>query len=245
MHRRIAILAVVASTLLLMGLSAGQAVAAGDDDIPGVPTGAGVISGVVDEATDEWDVYAVKLFDGEEVRLTTAQLTGRAYYHVRLLSPDSKSVHGAYTTLTSLSPSRYNPVMKAYTPAKDGVYYIAISANDPGATYSITISGSAEVPPSASYLRLRASATKATKGGSVTLSAKLVNVDSALIAGYSVSLFRSYNGRSWTKVKALSSATGDYSTRERIVRKTWFRMRFAGDATWSGCSSRAVAISVR
>ena len=125
------------------------------------------------------------------------------------------------------------------------MYYILVVGRGPGANYSFTISGSAEVPPTPSYLRLRTSATRVSKGRSVTLSAKLVNVDSALIAGYSVNLFRSYNGRSWTKVKSLSSTTGKYSTRARIVRKTWFRMRFAGDATWSSCRSRAVAISVR
>ncbi len=62
-------------------------------------------------------------------------------------------------------------------------------------TYSVTISGSAEMPPNPSYLRLRTSATKVTKGRSVTLSAKLVDAASTLIPNYSVNLFRSNNGR--------------------------------------------------
>jgi len=250
-HRRIAILAVVASTLLLMGLSAGQALAAGDDNIPGVPVGAGVIAGVVDRTTDKYDVYAVQLFDAEEVRLTLAKTSqspggigGDSAYHVKLVSPTSKSVQD-YTSLVTAYSSVYNDVVRTYTPAKDGIYYIIVDTSFAGINYTVTISGSAEKPPTESYLRLRTSATKVKKGRSVTLSAKLVNVDSALIPGYSVVLMRSYNGRSWTKVTSLTSSTGEYSTKARIAKKTWYKMHFVGDSTWSACASRAVTISLR
>jgi len=166
---------------------------------------------------------------------------------VHLAPPGLKSVHDYYSELNHLGEQ--GSLLRrtfTYTPAEDAIYPIIVrSTAGSGQKYEFTISGSAEMPPSPSYLRLRTSATKVRKGRSVTLSAKLVNADSALIAGYSVNLFRSYNGRSWTKVKSMTSTTGAYSTRARIVRKTWFRMKFAGNATWSSCRSRAVTISVR
>ena len=244
MHRRIAILVVVASTLILMGLAAGQALAAGDDDIPGVPIGAGDTSGVLDKATDVRDVYSVKLFEGEEVRF----ILSNGNCSATLVAPEVKSFNDSYSTLLYLHAWEIGvdySLDRTYLPAKDGVYHIAIRTWGSGQAYTLTILGSAEVPPSPSYLRLRTSAMKVKKGRSITLSAKLVNVDSALIAGYSVNLFRSYNGRSWTKVTSLSSANGDYSTKARITKKTWYKMRFAGDATWSACESRTVKTSLR
>lgn len=247
MHRRIAILAVVASTLLLMGLAAGQALAAGDDNVPGTPVGLGTINGVVDSATDPHDVYCVQLFDGEDVRLTLADATG-SEVSVRLIAPGCKSIDDDYTEVAYLNNvwmNMYHDQDVTYTPAKDGVYYLLVSAWGTGANYSIGIYGSAEKPPMPSNLRLRASATKVGKGRSVTLSAKLVDTNSALIPGYAASLYRSYDGHAWKKLTSLSSTTGDYTTKARITRKTWYRMRFSGDATWSACTSRVVTVSLR
>lgn len=250
MHRRIAILAAIASTLVLMGLSAGGALAAGDDNIPGIPVGSGTISGVVDETTDPYDVYSVKLFEGEEVQFALSADRSNSineWVTVDLVAPEVKSVNDNYTVLAYVTTKllNYKPD-DVYTPAKDGIYHVIVrTTNASGMAYALTIAGSAEKPPNPAYLRLRTSATKVTKGRSVTLSAKLVNVDSTLIANYSVNLFRSYSGRSWTKVTALGSTSGEYSKKVRITRKTWFKMRFGGDAMWSSCSSRAVIISLR
>lgn len=248
MRRKIAILALVASTLLLMGLAAGQALAAGDDDIPGVPVGAGTISGIVDDVTDPHDVYCVKLFEGEPVHFHIDASHGSAMFDnvdVSLIPPGVTSIHSSYSELATFGTHPTTRPDADYTPAKDGVYYLSVSCRGQGMSYTITITGSAEKPPNPAYLRLRTSATRVRKGSRVTLSAKLVNTDSALIPNYSVSLFRSYDGRAWTKVTTLSSTTGEYSTRARISRKTWFKMKFGGDATWSNCSSRVVIVRLR
>ncbi len=99
MHRRIAILAVVASTLLLMGLSAGQALAAGDDDIPGIPIGPGTISwGGGRTQPTKYDVYSVKLFDGEDVTFTlNTSVNADGFVPVHLAPPGLKSVHDYYS----------------------------------------------------------------------------------------------------------------------------------------------------
>ena len=245
MYRRIAILAVVASALLLIGLPAGQALAAGDDDIPGIPIGAGTISGMLDETTDPRDVYCIQLFEGEAVHfhLATAASGWLDYAAADLIPPGVTSVSAVFSTLVDFRTDD-NPDAD-YTPAKDGVYYLDIGCSGNGVSYTLTITGSAEKPPNPAYLRLRTSATKVSKGHSVTLSAKLVDWSSVLVPGYTVKLYRSYNGHSWTTVKSLSSTTGNYSTRARITRKTWYKMGFGGDATWSSCSSRAVTIALR
>ena len=246
MQRRSAILAVFATTLLLMGVSAGQALAAGDDDIPGVPVGAGTLSGVVDATTDVYDVYSVMLFDGEAVTFTlNYDVTGKRAT-VALVPPATKTVHTSYSVLGRIG--YYGSLVSrtfTYTPAKDAVYHIIVKANYTGAPYQFTISGSAQKPPTQSYLRLRTSATKVKKGRSVRLSAKLVDVSSALIPGYSAKLYRSYNGRSWKKIASLASTTGAYSKKVRVTRKAWFKMRYTGNSTWSSCTSRVVKVAVR
>ena len=248
-HRRIAILAVVASTLLLMmGLSAGQALAAGDDDIPGVPVGAGTVSGIVDDVTDPHDVYSVKLFEGEPVHFHIDASSGSAMFDnvgVHVIAPGATSIHSYYSEVAYFGTHPTTRPDADYTPAKDGVYYLSVACRGQGMSYTITITGSAEKPPNPAYLRLRTSATKVKKGRSVTLSAKLVDVRSVLISGYSAKLYRSYNGRSWKKITTLASSTGKYSKRVRITRKTWFKMRFGGNSTWSSCNSRKVTVRPR
>jgi hypothetical protein len=238
----------VASTLLLMGLAAGQALAAGDDDIPGVPVGAGAISGIVDDVTDPHDVYCVKLFEGEAVHFHIDASDGSAMFDnvgVHLIAPGATSIHSYYSELAYFGTHPTTRPDADYTPAKDGVYYLSVGCRGQGMSYTITITGSAEKPPNPAYLRLRTSSTKVSKGHSVTLSAKLVDVASTLIPNYSATLFRSYNGKAWTKMTSLASSTGAYSKKVRVTRKTWFKMRFGGDATWSSCSSRAVTITLR
>lgn len=248
MYRKIAILAVVVSTLLLMGLAAGQALAAGDDDIPGVPVGAGTISGIVDDVTDPHDVYSVKLFEGEPVHFHIDASSGSAQFDcvdVDLIAPGATSIHSSHSDVATFGTHPTLSPDADYTPAKDGVYYLSVVCRGQGMSYTITITGSAEKPPNPAYLRLRTSSAKVSKGRSVTLSAKLVDLASALIPNYSVNLFRSNDGHAWTKMTTLSSTTGEYSKKVRITRKTWFRMRFAGDATWSNCSSRVVIVRLR
>lgn len=202
---------------------------------------------MVDYQTDKFDVYSVKLFDGEAVTFTLDSQVTKSSCVIQLVAPDVKSVQAYYSVLRVLGfeGSLWHRTF-TYTPAKDAVYHIIVRATaGSGSTYGFTISGSAEVPPSPAYLRLRTSATKVKKGRSVTLSAKLVNGDSVLIPGYKAKLYRSYNGRSWRLVKSLSSSTGKYTQRARITRKTWFKMRFGGNSTWSSCNSRKVTVRPR
>lgn len=241
--RRMGWFAAVATVLLC--LTAAPALAGRDDDIPGVPIGPGTTTGVVDGTTDPQDVYAVKLFDGEEVRFALSCSNPNYYVKFQLLAPSVKSIHDSYSSLLYFDTFGGTAKERGYTPAKDGVYHIMISTGGKGVPYTLVIKGSAELPPNPAYLRLRTSATKVKKGRSVKLTARLVDTESAVIPGMKVGLFRSYNGRSWTKVKTLSSTSGSYSVRQRITRKTWFRMRYAGNATWSACVSRKIVVHVR
>lgn|GEM_PF-6155897 len=250
MHRRAALLAIAVSAFLLIGLSTEPVLAAGDDDIPGVPTGAGVTSGVVDETTDPYDVYCMKLFEDELVHfhLATSSSGGGLfdYAWAELIPPGVTSIHSSYSELARVTthPFSFSPDAD-YTPAKDGVYYLVVGASGNGISYTIAITGSAEKPPNPTYLRLRTSAKKVKKGRSITLSARLVDGGSAPIAGYAVTLYRSFPGKAWRKSASLTSQTGTYAIRLRITRKTKFRMSFSGDSTWSSCKSRVVTVGVR
>ena len=215
-------------------------VAPDSDDIFGIPIGVGSVSGVVDDATDDVDVYAVSLFAQEQVQIS---VVGGGCTAV-LIAPGATTLKGSYTELGSAFGSGTSLV---YTPAKDGVYFLKLGANweKHGAVYTLTLSGSAEKPPYPSFLRLRSSTASVRRGGTVNLSATLVTSAGELIGGQSVSLERSANGKVWTSLKSLSSSTGRYTANARLTSKTWFRMTYRGDADHGACVSRKVVIQVR
>lgn len=132
------------------------------DDIYGIPMGPGSYEGIVDTFVDRNDVYAVKLFSGQEVRLrlepiASMKLSGATAY-LYLLGPTSKTVKTSdHHTIASASAvkSKYPDLFKVaeleYTPTSTGIYYIWVKAGSIGANvpYRLTVSGTAERPPDA------------------------------------------------------------------------------------------------
>lgn len=140
--------------------------AADANDIPGLPQGVGAVRGVVDTRVDRNDVYAVKLFAGQQVTVTLEpthqvgdgedkHLTGTAWLY--LLSPKSTSV-SSYSTwdevtasvgaFNSRSDDRDETAVISYAPSATAVHYIWIKASSvvTNFAYTLTVSGSAAPP---------------------------------------------------------------------------------------------------
>lgn len=81
--------------------------------------------------------------------------------------------------------------------------------------------------------------------GLVTIKGSLKTPLGALLPGRDMVLQRSADRSSWQDVRTLSSSTGNYSTTLRIVRRTYFRLRFAGDAVYGVGRSVAVRATSR
>ena len=160
------------------------------DDIFGLPIGLGSIGGVVDGITDPNDVYAVKLFEGEQFVLDASG----PWVWIRIYGPGSVSIDGNHVYIGGCDTWSGRGQF-VYTPAKDGVYFIRVNANGNGQVYTLKLSGSAEKPPYPSLLKLRSSAAQVKKGRTVTLSAALATPTGDLIGGQSVSLQSSTDGK--------------------------------------------------
>jgi hypothetical protein len=197
-------------------------------------------------ATKPNDVYAIHLDYGVEVVITCQSGVPYHKYHAHLLTPDSQSIlNGRYEQLAETQSGKDVPGQIFYTPAVDGTYYLWLSADTVGVTYTVMIGGSAETPPYPTFLRLRSSAASLKKGRSVTLSATLVDQASKLVGGASVSLQSSVDGKNWKTVKSLSSGSGKYAAVVKVARSTWFRMTFAGDADHGACVSRKLLVKAK
>lgn len=141
-------LSVVALTILAALLvSAAPSFALGvASDVPGTPMGLSGASGVVDVTTSPQDVYAVYLFAGQEVAFNAAWRNGYLYF--ALYAPGTTTVVGATAVAFGYGYSdgvAANVI--AYTPARSGVYYVAVKCpEDNGVTYSITVHGTETMP---------------------------------------------------------------------------------------------------
>ena len=211
-------------------------------DIFGAPIGLGSVSGVIDSTTRPDTVFATRLFASEQVVISALELSGHGF-HVRLLTPDSASIlNGRYKELANTHSGSGKPGQIVYMPAVDGTYYLWLHAESVGAPYTLTLTGSAEVPAYPCLLQLRASATAAKRGKPVTLSATLVDQASKPVGGKSISLQSSLDGRNWVSIRSLASSSGSYSTSVIVKRSTWFRMAFDGSSDYASCVSRKLLI---
>ena len=98
----------------------------------------------------------------------------------------------------------------------------------------------------AKVARLIASAKPAVVAynGTVTVTAELRDALGASLPGRTLVLQTSLDGTAWSDLRSVGSATGTYSTRASIVRKTYFRWSFAGDETYADAvSAKCSAIS--
>ena len=81
--------------------------------------------------------------------------------------------------------------------------------------------------------------------GLVTVGGELRHGRGALLPGRALVLQTSPNGTSWSDFTSVDSLTGTYSTTTRIVRKTFFRWSFAGDATYPAAVSPKCSATCR
>lgn len=91
------------------------------------------------------------------------------------------------------------------------------------------------LPKIATTITLAAPST-VTYGSPGTLSAKLF-AGSTLLTGKTLEFQTSYDNRTWTTIRRLSSLSGNLTMSIGPTRKTYYRVRFTGDATYTGCSS--------
>lgn len=81
--------------------------------------------------------------------------------------------------------------------------------------------------------------------GSVTLRATLKTESGSYLKGKSIALYRSFDGKSWSSYRTLSSTTGGYAISLRLQQNTYYKFRYQGDSTWAACSSQAVRVLSR
>lgn len=102
----------------------------------------------------------------------------------------------------------------------------------------------APVLPKGTSLTVRTSATVVSYGGSATLTGVLRTAQGGSLAGKPVLLQASPNGTSgWVTVRTLTSASGTYSTSVKPARGTFYRLRFAGDATHVASNSGSLKVT--
>jgi hypothetical protein len=137
------VVAAASVVVLLFGL-AGPALAAVDDDIPGVPLAIGTTISQAVSSGDPSDVYAVDLVEGQEVhfRCDPGTTSGpRGSFH--LLAPGASSVAdpGVYDeiayTLSGGNPTRSWADFD-YIPAKSGTYYLWIEWEAGALNYTLS-----------------------------------------------------------------------------------------------------------
>jgi hypothetical protein len=241
--RRLVFTAAVLSCVLLWLPAVARAAA---DDIPGTPMTVGsTVTGVLDDVTKKYDVYSIRLTSGEQIQLDVADSTKGPCVYVNLIPPGTTSIFSSWSSLAYASTGNTGKGQFAYTPAKDGVYFLRVKADGNGVVYTLTLSGSAEKPPKPSILKLRSSAAQVRRGRTVALSASLATPTGDLIGGQTVSLQSSADGKTWKTVRSLSSGSGRYAAVVTIARSTWFRMRFAGDADHGACTSRKLLVKAK
>jgi hypothetical protein len=107
-------------------------------EIPGTPLAicANVMS-VVDYATKERDLYAIHLLAGRDTHFIVTEQRGKTLA-VELYNPGSRSIStGEYSA--AFEYCCYEKWEKVFTPAVDGIYYLAVKAIYSGQRYTLTI----------------------------------------------------------------------------------------------------------
>ena len=200
--------AVLITSLVLVSLLVVPAVAAGDDDIPGVPfTLGGTVSGTVGAANTD-DVYAVTLVAGEQVHVRcdpgSAAGSGGSF---KLLTPGVTSLSLASDHIGmnyTLSGGSYVRMWADfdYTPAKSGTYYLWVSWTKGVLNYSITVTRTSQATLD---LAAESDDIPGTRVGAGTVTGVVsTNVDENDV--YAISLAA---GRAVTiRLTALASSTG-------------------------------------
>jgi len=113
-------------------------------DIPGTKLAVGNTSAsVVDANTKKRDVYAIDLTAGQEVRFAVST---SGYVYVGLANPGSKSFETRSTSET-FSDSASSKWVRDFTPAVSGMYYFAVSSNQSGQRYTLSVTVTGNMVP--------------------------------------------------------------------------------------------------
>jgi hypothetical protein len=128
------------SVLVLAGVFAlipSIAHADADDDIPGVPMSIGqAVQGVVYATTDPNDVYAIFLYEGQQVHIIASDTEARQNVRVYLHPPGSVSL-GAVTSGEILFFNSNDGCR--YMPAVTGTYYVRVRTFGHGVPYTLKV----------------------------------------------------------------------------------------------------------
>jgi photosystem II stability/assembly factor-like uncharacterized protein len=123
-------------------------------------------------------------------------------------------------------------------------YYLRdVTFTGPNSGWAVGLSGDVLHTASPAGLSFTVSPATVAYNGTVVARGTLLDAAAVPLPGRTVVLDRSYDGSHWTALRSLVSATGSYATSVKIVRKTYFRLRFAGDAGYApAVSSKRSAI---
>jgi hypothetical protein len=218
-------------------------------DVFGVAVGPGTYAGVLDSKTYPNAIYAVRLFRGEQAQLTISNAANQTDNVMWLLQPGIKSIADGGSVASADTYNDNNAGQIVYTPAVSGTYYIQVQAQGNNDIYSLVVGGAAACPLYPDHLWLRTSSARVRKGAHVTLSgslnAALLNQGSPLIKGMKIVLMRSYDDKHWKRVKTIAAASGNYSIREFITRRVWFRTWLSSSGGFASAASKRVKIVLK
>lgn len=153
--RRLLFPAVIMVFVALL-LSAAPALAAADDDIPGVPLGGAKISNSVNPGSDANDVYSIVVGAGQEIHVECTTEPGtEAKGGFRLLTPSTLTMAGALAEPTTYQLSKYSmssyttlytQAEFAYVAARAGTYYLAMTGTEGTLSYDLEAAPTARAP---------------------------------------------------------------------------------------------------
>lgn len=111
-------------------------------DFPGTKIGLdSPVTSVVDENTKEWDIYAIDLAAGQEIRLAISFGT-EGCLNASLFNPGSKSLDSGKNSeaFWQYWCSNSGDWKKNFTPATSGTYFIGVQARNSGVRYTLSVS---------------------------------------------------------------------------------------------------------
>ena len=107
-----------------------------DDDVPGVPIDPnGSVQSVVDASTRPFEVFALDLAAGQQVKITLGMPGGGS---LSVANPGTTTIKGSYTRAMSGGTSS-GKFVGILIPAVDGTYSVIVQASQNGEPYSLTI----------------------------------------------------------------------------------------------------------
>lgn len=265
--RRTLSLLLVCSALLL-AVPGVAAASEPNDAYPGVPIGIAGVSGVVDYSSDPYDLYAINLFEGQQVTFTVTRTdtsAGRKDWFCELYGPTASSVGPLFNvddaqSLASEYSQYANPGESAtfsYTPAVTGVYYFVMESIDDAYTspafglgYRLTITGNASQPDNSTVWRGGAapgSSLAPVFGKGTVLRGQVAPTFRDIGLPFtSGRLQQSADGFNWFDVTTIEMPSGvGYYTTPAVTSTQHYRFLFAGNGYYKPSTSGLITVRPR